>query len=120
MFFSSALLNAIFFARKAELPGCVTNGQAQEETSPRCCAAILLFCYISLPPGFWQGEGITIDRSGGFVYVANDGSNGISAFSVTASSGALTPIAGSRFATGQNPYGIASCRRIRGVCKPGP
>ncbi|MGA8534083.1 MAG: beta-propeller fold lactonase family protein [Candidatus Tumulicola sp.] len=42
-----------------------------------------------------------------FAYVANFGSNDVSAFSVDATSGALTPVAGSPFKAGTAPYGIA-------------
>jgi 6-phosphogluconolactonase (cycloisomerase 2 family) len=42
------------------------------------------------------------------VYVSNAISNNISAYSITQSSGALTPIAGSPFATGPFPWAIAS------------
>jgi DNA-binding beta-propeller fold protein YncE len=42
-----------------------------------------------------------------FVYVANRGSNNVSAFSVDATTGALTAIAGSPFAAGNLPVAIA-------------
>jgi 6-phosphogluconolactonase len=42
-----------------------------------------------------------------FVYVANGGSNNISAYAVNAASGALTAISGSPFPAGNVPYSIA-------------
>jgi 6-phosphogluconolactonase len=44
--------------------------------------------------------GVILDTTGSYVYVANKGSNNISAFTLTAASGKLTPIAGSPFASG--------------------
>ena len=41
-----------------------------------------------------------------FVYVANSGSNNISAYTIAAGIGALTPVAGSPFATGTNPLSV--------------
>jgi 6-phosphogluconolactonase len=49
---------------------------------------------------------VAIDPSGQFVYAVNFNSNSVSAYSVE-SSGTLTPIAGSPFATGVQPHGIA-------------
>jgi 6-phosphogluconolactonase len=44
--------------------------------------------------------GVLLDTTGSYVYVANKGSNNISAFTLTAASGKLTAIAGSPFASG--------------------
>jgi 6-phosphogluconolactonase len=44
--------------------------------------------------------GVILDATGSYVYVANRGSNNISAFTLTAASGKLTAIAGSPFASG--------------------
>src|SRR6201996_5207118 len=44
--------------------------------------------------------GVILDATGTYVYVANKGSNNISAFTLTAASGKLTAIAGSPFASG--------------------
>jgi DNA-binding beta-propeller fold protein YncE len=44
--------------------------------------------------------GVLLDTTGSYVYVANQGSNNISAFTLTAASGKLTAIAGSPFASG--------------------
>ena len=44
--------------------------------------------------------GVIVDPTGSYVYVANKGSNNISAFTLTAASGQLTGIAGSPFASG--------------------
>jgi 6-phosphogluconolactonase len=45
-------------------------------------------------------NGVLIDKTGSYVYVANKGSNNISAFTLTAASGKLTAVSGSPFASG--------------------
>jgi DNA-binding beta-propeller fold protein YncE len=45
-------------------------------------------------------SGVILDTTGSYVYVANKGSNNISAFTLTAASGKLTAIAGSPFSSG--------------------
>ena len=45
--------------------------------------------------------------SGKFGYVTNGGSNNISAYSINATTGAMTPVAGSPFAAGTGPSAIA-------------
>jgi 6-phosphogluconolactonase len=53
--------------------------------------------------------GVILDPSGAYVYVANKGSNNISAFALNASSGQLTAIAGSPFNSGgQLPIAFAT------------
>lgn len=42
-----------------------------------------------------------------FAYVANSGSNTVSAYTIDATSGALTPAAGAPFGTGISPHGVA-------------
>jgi 6-phosphogluconolactonase len=44
--------------------------------------------------------GVIVDSTGSYVYVANKGSNNISGFALTATSGQLTPISGSPFSSG--------------------
>ncbi len=48
-----------------------------------------------------------VDRSGRFFYVSNRGSNSIAAFTIDQTTGALTAVAGSPFATQAQPSGIA-------------
>jgi 6-phosphogluconolactonase len=45
-------------------------------------------------------RGVALDTTGSYVYVANTGSNNISAFTLTAASGKLTAVSGSPFASG--------------------
>jgi DNA-binding beta-propeller fold protein YncE len=45
---------------------------------------------------------VAVDPTGSFVYVANDGSNNVSVYTITAGTGALTAVAGSPFADGTN------------------
>jgi 6-phosphogluconolactonase len=52
---------------------------------------------------------VNLDVTGSYVYVANKGSNNISAFTLTAASGKLTAVAGSPFSSGgQLPIGIVN------------
>jgi 6-phosphogluconolactonase len=44
--------------------------------------------------------GVALDTTGSYVYVANKGSNNISAFTLTAASGKLTAVSGSPFSSG--------------------
>ena len=50
--------------------------------------------------------GITVDRTGKFLYVANSGSANASAYAINSSTGALTEVRGSPFAAGTSPAGI--------------
>ncbi len=50
---------------------------------------------------------VVIDPSGRFAYVANQNSNDISVYTVNSTTGALTPVAGSPFAAGENPRAVA-------------
>jgi 6-phosphogluconolactonase len=53
--------------------------------------------------------GVLLDTTGSYVYVANKGSNNISAFTLTAASGKLTAVAGSPFASGgTNPIALVN------------
>jgi 6-phosphogluconolactonase len=53
--------------------------------------------------------GVIVDPTGAYVYVANKGSNNISGFNLNASSGQLTVISGSPFASGgQMPIALAT------------
>ena len=50
---------------------------------------------------------VVVDPMGRFVYVANADSNNVSAYTINASTGALTPVAGSPFGAGTEPLGVA-------------
>jgi len=52
-------------------------------------------------------RGVAVDPSGKFLYVANEVGNNVSAFSIDATSGALTQITGSPFAAETGPRGVA-------------
>ncbi len=53
--------------------------------------------------------GVALDTTGSYVYVANKGSNNISAFTLTAASGKLAVIAGSPFSSGgQQPIALVN------------
>lgn len=49
---------------------------------------------------------LAIDPSGKFAYVANNGGDGVSAYTINTTSGALTPVAGSPFAGFAGPAGV--------------
>jgi len=49
---------------------------------------------------------VAVDPWGRFAYVANNGSNNVSAYSV-GENGALTPVAGSPFPAGASPFSVA-------------
>jgi 6-phosphogluconolactonase len=50
---------------------------------------------------------LVVDPSGKFVYAANFNANTVSAYTVDAASGVLTPVGGSPFAVGSQPHSIA-------------
>jgi 6-phosphogluconolactonase (cycloisomerase 2 family) len=52
-----------------------------------------------------QPESVTVDLTGKFAYVANQGGT-VSAYSIDASSGALSAISGSPFPAGTTPFSI--------------
>jgi 6-phosphogluconolactonase len=52
-----------------------------------------------------QSTGLAVDPSGRFVYATDSNSNYVVAFSIDNSTGALTPISGSPFASGAGPWG---------------
>jgi 6-phosphogluconolactonase len=57
-----------------------------------------------------QSGAQSASRSGGhvhYLYATNDGSASVSAFAINASTGVLTPVKGSPFAAGPEPWGIA-------------
>jgi len=51
---------------------------------------------------------LTVDPTGQFVYVANEVSDNISAYTLGGSTGALTPIAGSPFPTAGFPNAVTT------------
>jgi 6-phosphogluconolactonase len=66
---------------------------------------------------------VDLDATGSYVYVANKGSNNISAFTLTAAAGKLTAVAGSPFSSGgQLPIGIVNdnSKKFVAVINSGP
>ncbi|MGH7985387.1 MAG: hypothetical protein ACREQX_03765, partial [Candidatus Binataceae bacterium] len=45
-----------------------------------------------------------------FAYVANEGSGNVSAYTIDATTGALTPISGSPFAAGADPISVITVK----------
>lgn len=60
-----------------------------------------------------------VDSTSKFAYIVNNGSNNVSAYTITAS-GALRKVKGSPFATGTYPAGMSVCRVVAGKCIPPP
>ena len=58
--------------------------------------------------GVGGGQGLTVDPTGGFLYVSDSG-GGLSAFSINSTTGVLTPFSASPYFTGSatSPFGIA-------------
>lgn len=81
-----------------------------------CAAAILLVltgCSSSgssgtiTPSGASPGSQMRLAQSIEFLYVTNEGSNNVSAYTIDATSGALTPVAGAPFSAGLQPVDAA-------------
>ncbi len=51
-------------------------------------------------------DSVTVDPSGKFAYVANSGSSNVSAYTINATTGALTAVPGSPFAAGTTPVSV--------------
>ena len=60
--------------------------------------------------------GVLLDATGSYVYVANKGSNNISAFTLTAASGKLTAVAGSPFSFGRTVADRYGQRQLEEIC----
>jgi 6-phosphogluconolactonase (cycloisomerase 2 family) len=52
-------------------------------------------------------DGVAVDPQGKFVFVANQADDSVSAFSINASDGSLTPVPGSPFPGISSPFGVA-------------
>jgi 6-phosphogluconolactonase (cycloisomerase 2 family) len=65
-----------------------------------------VFPRTSVAPSASQPQLLLMDPAGGFLYVANTGSNNVSVFSIDSGSGALTQIAGSPFSIGVAPLNM--------------
>jgi 6-phosphogluconolactonase (cycloisomerase 2 family) len=93
----------------------VANGS---ELCPACPGANTVSAYTIGATGaltpiagspFAAGAGpfsVAVDPTGRFVYVANQFSANVSAYSINGATGALTPISGSPFAAGTNPFSV--------------
>jgi 6-phosphogluconolactonase len=51
---------------------------------------------------------VTVDPTGKFAFVTNQGDGTVSAFRINVTSGALAPVVGSPYAVGTNPQGVAA------------
>ncbi len=65
-----------------------------------------VFPRTSVAPLGSQPQLLIMDSTGAYLYVENSGSNNISVFSIDASNGALTPVAGSPFSIGLAPLNM--------------
>jgi len=59
-----------------------------------------------------QPVSVTVDPTGQFAYVANFG-GGVSAYTINAATGALTPVPGSPFAAGAGPFAVVTTRPVK-------
>jgi len=59
-----------------------------------------------------EPQQIVVDSSGKFVYVNLLTTNQVAGFSIDSSTGALTPVPGSPFATGKGPLGLATANNV--------
>jgi 6-phosphogluconolactonase (cycloisomerase 2 family) len=57
--------------------------------------------------------GIVVNDGNTYLYAANEGSDNVSAYTVNSSSGALTAVTGSPFATGSGPIGVSCVQKGR-------
>jgi YVTN family beta-propeller protein len=76
------------------------------------CSASVGVCDVATRKYFQAGntpKSISIDSSGKYAYVANTGSNNVSAFSID-SFGALIPVANSPIASGASPYAVTTVK----------
>jgi len=65
-----------------------------------------VFPRTSVAPNASLPQFLLMDPAGAFLYVANSGSNNISVFSISSSTGALTPVANSPFPIGASPLNM--------------
>jgi 6-phosphogluconolactonase len=72
----------------------------------------------SRPFGIALDYNVTHSKTANFAYVANYGSNNVSAYTIDVKSGVLRSVKGSPFTAGSNPAGIATCRVEAGKCVP--
>jgi 6-phosphogluconolactonase (cycloisomerase 2 family) len=56
---------------------------------------------------------VTVDPSGKFAYVVNDGSHDVSAYTINVATGALTGIGSTPVAAGTNPQSITTTGTIQ-------
>ncbi len=91
-------------------PQCGT--EILPETLPKALARVplhkALWALLLLILGIAGCSGTNAPPTPAFVYAANNGSNNVSAFSVTPSTGALAPVTGSPYAAGTSPAAIAA------------
>jgi hypothetical protein len=73
-----------------------------------------LFLLIALLGGVGQALALP------FAYVANDTSNNVSAYTINALTGALTPVVGSSFAAGTNPASVTTTNTVLSVASAIP
>jgi 6-phosphogluconolactonase (cycloisomerase 2 family) len=103
---TSVLANAIMFTMNTPVPYGATYDVAVAQNPPatRCTVAQ---GSSTMPANNVTSVAVACVSTPIFVYVTNEYTFTVSAYSVDASTGALTPIAGSPFAAGAHPYSVA-------------
>jgi 6-phosphogluconolactonase (cycloisomerase 2 family) len=103
---TTILANAITFTMNTPVPYGAPYDVAVAQNPPaiRCTVAQ---GSNTMPASNVNSVAVTCASTPIFAYVTNEGAFTVSAYSVDATTGALTPIAGSPYATGAHPYSVA-------------
>ena len=101
-------LNHFVFAADEDSPGGVLAFTIDASTGALTPVPGSPFPISSGSTGFMQLGQIVVDPTGSFVYVAMPSTSQIAVFSITSSSGVLTPVPGSPFAVGGGASAIAT------------
>src|SRR6266849_10761025 len=104
-----ALISRARMQTHPELNGTtVIQPETRREAPVRVPFHEALWALLLLILGIAGCSGTNAPPTPAFVYAANNGSNNVSAFSVTPSTGALAPVTGSPYAAGTSPAAIAA------------
>lgn len=100
--------NRFLFASDEVPPGSVLAFTIDSGTGALTAVPNSPFATIPGYLGDTRPGAIAVDSSGSFVFTVLTATNQVAAFSITASSGALTPAPGSPFSTGPTPFSLTT------------